>query len=273
MNAQQAQRNVKCKTRKTGKSMEKLSSGLRIVRASDDSAGLSISEKIRAQVRGLQQASRNAQDGISLIQTAEGGMNEIHECIQRIREISVQCANDTNNEEDREAMSLEVEQLMDEINEIAGEPGPGTKFNGISLLNDTMGEIKFQIGANRDEDMTIKIEDMTEWGLELGSDRPIFGSPIDYNKICTAIKNSDKDIEKVSKERSSLGAIQNALEHAINNLNNAAENNQAAESRIRDVDMAKEMMNLTKDNILNQASQAMLVQANQFPKVVLDLLK
>ncbi|KMK77432.1 flagellin [Alkalihalobacillus pseudalcaliphilus] len=252
--------------------MEKLSSGLRINRAGDDAAGLSISEKMRGQIRGLDQASRNAQDGISMIQTAEGALNEVHEILQRQRELAVQASNDTNIDVDREALQAEFEELSNEIERIM----ENTQFNQQNLLDGTTGttgSVVFQVGANSNETMTL---DFTTEGIDLTSVHAavdaldISGSQGDAT---AAIDLINAEIEKVSSGRSLLGAYQNRLEHTIKNLDNASENLQAAESRIRDVDMAKEMMEFTRTNILNQASQAMLAQANQQPQAVLQLLR
>jgi len=337
------------------KSLEKLSSGLRINRAGDDAAGLAISEKMRGQVKGLNQAVRNAQDGISLIQTAEGGLNETHSILQRMRELAVQGSNDTNTDIDRGEIDKEMQQLSEEIDRIAGT----TEFNKKTLLSGGLGasvkqnttdttvlavggvakvsssgasadtytitsgavgkltmtnlagtksqtidntagaqkldfsdfgvsietnaaytadaaigdvevvggSLKFQIGANAGQDMTLTIGKMDSDGLGIGS--------IDVNTqtgASSAISAIDTAIESVSAERSKLGATQNRLDHTINNLTTTSENISAAESRIRDVDMAKEMMEFTKNNILSQAGTAMLAQANQMPQGVLQLL-
>ncbi|WP_129597513.1 flagellin [Anaerophilus nitritogenes] len=248
------------------KSIEKLSSGMRINRAGDDAAGLSISEKMRAQIKGLNQASRNAQDGISLIQTAEGALDESHAILQRMRELAVQSANDTNVTADRSALQDEVKQLEAELNRIAGN----TEFNTQKLLSGGLSAagLKFHIGANATQNMELKISSMKASGLGV-SGISISGQA----SADTAITTINTAIEKVSNQRSSLGAVQNRLEHTIKNLDNSAENLQAAESRVRDVDMAKEMMEFTKNNILQQASQAMLAQANQAPQGVLQLLR
>ena len=378
-----------------GKSMEKLSSGLRINRAGDDAAGLSISEKMRAQIRGLDQAARNAQDGISLIQTAEGALQETHSILQRMRELAVQAANDTNVAQDRESIQNEMNQLRDEIDRIANNTefnkqkilvaGTGTSTSGstsgttpsetvnvagveltiqigqgmgdieieftegdtegvawngnkltVTLTTDekeyTVTEIEnlikgateeapsefdpnnvsvsgegaidlsgvnlaaspvsttistgaasstsgdkfnatFQVGANKDQTFSIEINDMTAKSLGLTSTS---GSGIDVTdnaKANAAIETIDNAIKLVSEQRSKLGAYQNRLEHTINNLGTSSENLTAAESRIRDVDMAKEMMAFSKNNILAQAAQAMLAQANQQPQGVLQLLR
>ena len=417
MNALNAHRNMTSNTSASGKAMEKLSSGLRINRAGDDAAGLAISEKMRGQIRGLDQASRNAQDGISLIQTAEGALNETHNILQRMRELSVQSANDTNVAVDREAIQEEMKALTEEIDRIAKD----TEFNTQNLLDGSF-KGKFQIGANGGQDMSLNIGAMNANSLGLtggvtlikdadiasgsladgtytvGAGNAIFdgkgnqvakidgtkiqnmggtdifdnadqkvniaaGATIsivdgkmtinnakadttlasgDYEisgqnvlrngelvgkltdgagagedagtathieltdgtnvalstlgfaadkladgdafsisgidastqeKASASIETVNAAIEKVSTQRSQLGAVQNRLEHTINNLNTSSENLTAAESRVRDVDMAKEMMNFSKNNILSQAAQAMLAQANQQPQGVLQLLR
>ena len=275
--AMNAQRYLGVNNTNTQKSIEKLSSGYRINRAGDDAAGLSISEKMRAQIRGLKMASKNSQDAISLIQTAEGALNETHSILQRMREIAVQAATDTNDTEDRTALLDEIKQLTDEIQRISTQ----TQFNGKTLLDGTQSALKFQIGANKDQSITLSIGDMGAGatGLNLAtveSDGTIsaYSLSIDTNENASAaVDTIDAAIEKVSTERSKLGAYQNRLEHTINNLNTSAENLTAAESRIRDVDMADEMMEYTKNNILTQAATAMLAQANQAPQSVLQLLQ
>lgn len=342
------------------KSMEKLSSGFRINRAGDDAAGLAISEKMRGQIRGLTQASRNAQDGISLIQTAEGALNETHAILQRMRELAVQSSTDTNTGVDRGNLQDEIDQLSKEITRIAET----TQFNTMNLLDGKFTGKKFHIGANEAQDVTMEISDMAskalavdgkayeltfdnlvikgrdenikitttdpgasgdalsakvsgndysvslasgstiadvkkaleDLGLEvslasgvvgtsgatataaatLGSGTTISGVGINISSQTSAsesITTINNALEKVSKERSKLGAMQNRLEHTIKNLDTSAENLQASEARIRDVDMAKEMMEQTKQNILQQASTAMLAQANQAPQTVLQLLR
>ncbi len=247
------------------KSMEKLSSGYRINRAGDDAAGLSISEKMRGQIRGLDQASRNAQDGISLIQTAEGALNESHSILQRMRELVVQSASGANDTNDIAAINAEITALNEELTGIAGR----TEFNGISLLDSTLS-VDVQIGANAGQQMTIAVgTNMDAAGLGVNAVAPD-GSAGQFDIDVAFV---DAAIETVSTTRSSLGALQNRLEHTIQNLDNGAENLQAAESRIRDVDMAEEMMAYTKNNILVQASTAMLAQANQAPQGVLQLLQ
>ncbi|MBN6885299.1 flagellin [Cytobacillus horneckiae] len=296
------------------KAMEKLSSGLRINRAGDDAAGLAISEKMRAQVRGLDQASRNSQDGISMIQTAEGALQETQNILQRMRELATQAANDTNVGVDRNEIQKEINELTTEINRISET----TEFNSQKMLNsgDTTDGFTatFQVGANNGQSMTINIQNMsaaalgltgtadadhaqgqsvinhlgdtdygnvanakytTEAGVstEVAGDAKVSGLSVSDNETASAaVKAINDAIETVSAQRSNLGAFQNRLEHTISNLNNSSENLQAAESRIRDVDMAKEVMELTRTNILSQASQAMLAQANQKPQAVLQLL-
>jgi len=252
------------------KSLEKLSSGLRINRAGDDAAGLAISEKMRAQIRGLNQASRNAQDAISLIQTAEGALNETHEILQRMRELVVQAGNlGTNEKEDLQYIQDEIDNLAKEIDGIAQR----TQFNGKTLLNGSFAStaLIFQIGANQGQqlDLTISAMDANSLGVDTISVSTFTAS----GDIDGAISAIDNAIKQVSAQRSKLGATQNRLEHTIKNLDNAAENLTAAESRIRDVDMAKEMMEFTKMNILSQAAQAMLAQANMQPQAVLQLLR
>nr|WP_214817436.1 flagellin [Exiguobacterium sp. s59] len=368
LNSMNAHRNMSFNTTQTGKAMEKLSSGLRINRAGDDAAGLAISEKMRGQIRGLDQASRNAQDGISLIQTAEGALNETHSILQRMEELTTQAANGTLQTEDRTAISDELTQLNSEIDRIS----ESTKFNGKNLLDGTFGvqlatsglqvgsdgvtsidisgaaasttftitsggagnyvladgagntqsvtladntagvlnfdklgvkisvngtqtaagiaattsgggaagtvitgaqqAVDIQIGANTGtaERLGISISKMDSSATSLNTSSI---SVVDSASARTAIDVVQAAVNKVSAERSKLGANQNRLEHTINNLNVGAENLQAAESRIRDVDMAKEMMNFTKNNILNQAAQAMMAQSNQQPQAVLQLLR
>jgi flagellin len=264
MQAINAHRQLGINATAQSKSIEKLSSGLRINRAGDDAAGLSISEKMRAQIRGLNQASRNAQDGISLIQTAEGALNETHAILQRMRELAVQAANDTYVDNDRSYIQAEIKQLTAEINRIAST----TEFNTQKLLDGTYSGKKFQIGANAAQMVTLSIGSMKSSDLEIDSIK------VDsYDNASEAITTINEAINTVSKERSNLGAIQNRLEHTIKNLDTAAENLQASESRIRDVDMAKEIMQFSKLNILNQAAQTMLAQANQNPQSVLQLLR
>ena len=393
MNAMNAHRQMSINTGSGAKSIEKLSSGYRINRAGDDAAGLAISEKMRGQIRGLNQASRNAQDSISLIQTAEGGLNETHAILQRMRELAVQSANDTNTSTDREALQNEVKQLTQEVNRIANT----TEFNTKKLLNgelqgvseakaskveaestfengsvkllmsaggitnsdtavktdvirinvvnnsatgvwtvsvttalgsiavgdvkveisnaiisiaagsdaataitigisnassikvgdtitisvgakenaktDSSKQVKAQIGANAGQELGIGIGNMTSVGLGIAKTDGTALEISAQSEASASVKLINNALEKVSSERSKLGAFQNRLEHTIKNLETSGENLQASEARIRDVDMAKEMMNFTKNNILTQAAQSMLAQANQAPQQVLQLLR
>ena len=245
------------------KAMEKLSSGFRINRASDDAAGLAISQKLSAQVSGLDVAQRNAQDAISLVQTGEGALGEVHSMLQRVRDLAVQYNNGTLSTTDKTAVTGEVTQLRDEINRI----GSGTKFNGISLLTGT-STISFQVGSEDAQTISIVTAKLYGSGSAFKVDSAIFSfsGTVSLSKI-------DEAIEHVSTSRSTFGSVQNRLEHTINNIATLQENTQAAESRIRDVDMAKEMVNFTKLSILQQSGTAMLAQANQASKSVLDLLR
>lgn len=262
----------------SAKSMEKLSSGYRINRAADDAAGLAISEKMRNQIRGLNQAQSNSQDAISLIQTAEGALNETHAMLQRMAELTTQAANETLTTDDTAKIQKEISQLTSQIDNIASQ----TKFNTKNILN-TTSSLSFQVGANAGETISLTLVDATASTLGVaagGAGLTDLSSGLagttDGTLNSVAKGNLDKiqeAIDKVSVSRSDLGAVQNRLEHTINNLGTTSENLQAAESRIRDVDMAKEMMAMTKNNILTQAAQAMLAQANQQPQGVLQLLR
>lgn len=247
------------------KAVEKLSSGLRINRAADDAAGLAISEKMRAQIRGLNQASRNAQDGISLIQTAEGAINETHAILQRMRELAVQAANGTYQDEDRELIQKEVEQLIEELDDITVK----TEFNKMKLVDGSLsGGITFHVGPNEEHAFSVNMVNASAEALEV-ADVDI-STQSGAQKAITTIENA---IIKVAEFRAELGAVQNRLEHTIKNIDISAENLQAAESRIRDTDMAKEMMNFVRTNILQQAATSMLAHANQAPQMVLHLLR
>ena len=244
------------------KSTEKLSSGYKINRAGDDAAGLSISEKMRSQIRGLNKASSNAQDGISLIQVAEGALNETHSILQRMNELATQAASDTNTSVDRTAISAEMDQLTSEINRIQST----TQFNTMNLLDGSFkGDL--QVGSLKGQTISISISKMNATSIGVS------GLKVTSNELAgTAMSSIQKAIESVSTQRSKLGAIQNRLEHTINNLDTTSENTQAAESRIRDTDMASEMVEYSKNNILQQAGQSMLAQANQQNQGVLSLL-
>ncbi|WOO35149.1 flagellin [Anaerocolumna sp. AGMB13020] len=248
------------------KKTEKLSSGYKINRAGDDAAGLSISEKMRGQIRGLEKASTNAQDGISLIQTAEGALNESHSILQRMRELTVQASNDTNVSADRDAIQAEIGQLTEELTRIASQ----TEFNKQKLLDGTLTQVNLQVGANNGQSISFSIDSMDAAGLSVSG---VSTSVSDYASATASLTTIDKALESVSKQRSLMGAMQNRLEHTIANADNTAENLQASESRIRDVDMAKEMVGYSKDSILQQAAQSMLAQANQATQGVLSLLR
>lgn len=268
MTALNANRQLGITNTNLSRSTEKLSSGYRINRASDDAAGLSISEKMRGQIRGLKQASTNAQDGQSLIQTAEGAMNEIHSVLQRMRELVVQAKNDTYLSEDRAKIQAEMQQLESEITRIATQ----TQFNKMNLLNGSYKSKQIQVGANDEQTISISITAMT--AKKLGVDkihsavRKAKGS--DIGKQLTKI---DEAITSVSEKRSDLGAISNRLDHTIANADNMAENLQSSESKIRDVNMASEMVAYSSMSILQQAGQSMLSHANQATQGVLSLLQ
>jgi len=340
--AMNAYRNLSSTQNAMSTSLERLSSGLRINRAADDAAGLAISEKLRAQVGGLNQATSNAQDGISLIQTAEGALNETHSILQRMRQLAVQSSNDTNSDKDRGQIQKEVTQLNDELDRIAG----ATQFNGKALLDGTFAG-KFQIGANADQNLNVSITKMDASTLGIKAATPSaksangaasadatgalkgsftintsgdvldtggnkVGAYTDATKTVawldtsktdlvfdksavdaagagsfsvtdaidvstqaganSALNTIDAAIDQVSGQRADLGAVQNRLQHTINSLSVASENASAAESRIRDTDMAKEMTSFTRSQILQQAGVSMLAQANQAPQSVLKLL-
>ncbi|MGA3600532.1 flagellin [Lysinibacillus agricola] len=249
------------------KSMLRISSGYRINSAADDPAGLAISEKMRAQIRGLNMAAKNIQDGISLVQTAEGALNETHAMIQRMRELAVEAANDTLTDSDREKLDLEFQELKKEIQRISKD----TEFNTKTLLNGdhTANGIKIQAGANSGQSIELFINDMGAGALGL-NDTTSIATREDADK---AISTMDEALKRVSNERSRLGAYQNRLEHAYNANVNTAENLQAAESRIRDADIAKEMMNMVKAQILMQASQYVLAMHLQQAQSILKLLE
>ena len=258
------------------KNMEKLSSGERINRAGDDASGLAVSEKMRSQIRGLNQASRNIQNGVSFIQTTEGYLNETTDILQRVRELAVQSANGIYSDEDRMQIQVEVSQLVAEVDRIASQ----AQFNGMNMLTgrfaqDGEGIMQFQIGANVDQNTRVFIGTMTATSLGLkgaqGGDEQIsIASPDEANMTLATV---DEALKNVTKQRADLGAYQNRFEMAAKGINIAAENTQAAESRIRDTDMASEMVEFTKNQILTQAGTAMLAQANAQSQNVLALLQ
>ncbi|KIU03259.1 MULTISPECIES: flagellin N-terminal helical domain-containing protein [unclassified Frigoribacterium] len=273
-------RNLNATQNDLSKSLEKLSSGLRINRAADDAAGLAISEGLRSQVGGLTVAARNAQDGISVVQTAEGGLTEVHSILQRVRDLAVQSGNDSNNADARKAIQTEVASLGKELDRISGS----TNFNGINLL-DSDKSLTFQVGAGStaaNDQIDVKLTDIAAVatvvkGIAAQAADPTgaataagLGSAGDALKAIDAI---DTQIKNVSTARSELGAVQNRFEHSIASTNVAKENLTAAQSRIRDVDMAEEMVKYTRSNVLSQAGTAMLAQANQSTQGVLSLLR
>jgi len=273
MTAANSNRQLGVTTSAQAKSTEKLSSGYKINRAADDAAGLTISEKMRSQVRGLTQASANAQDGISCVQTAEGALNEVHSMLQRMNELAIKGANGTNTTADIEAVRKEMSALVTEIDRVKST----TSFNTLNLLDGTFsGSGKaLQVGAASGQEIKIIISDLTASKI-LGS-TAIFTSAVSnaatgQSNMKTAISQITKALASISKQRSALGAVQNRLEHTIANLDNVVENTTAAESRIRDTDMASEMVTFSKNNILAQAGQSMLAQANQSNQGVLSLL-
>ena len=260
-------RNLSVTQGQMSKSLEKLSSGFRINRAADDAAGLSISETLRSQVGGLKVAVRNAQDGVSVAQTAEGALTEVHSMLQRMRDLTVQAGNTGANGgaagEAVAAIQEEITSLSQAIDDIATR----TEFNGTKLLDGSETSLVFQVGANGGETQSIALSDMT--ATTLGTDTV----DVTANDTTTDLTAIDAAIKAVSTFRGSLGAAQNTFEHTVNNLNVAVENLSASESRIRDTDMAQEMMNFTRSQILAQAGTAMLAQANQAPQGVLSLLR
>ena len=264
MQAANANRMLGINVKAVAKNTEKLSSGYKVNRAADDAAGLSISEKMRNQIRGINQAVSNSEDGQYLIQTAEGNMNEIHSILQRMGELATKAANDVNDDDDRAAIQKEINQLTSEIDSISNK----AQFNGKYLLNGTDPSIKLQVGANKGEDMEITLDEISSGTLSITSldmgDHDSAGDAM--SKITAAVKI-------VSDKRSQLGAIQNRLDYTINNLENYSENLTSSESNIRDTDMATEMVDYSKNNILQQAAQSMLAQANQATQGVLNLLQ
>ncbi|MDK2585819.1 flagellin [Romboutsia sedimentorum] len=263
INAMMATNQMTKNTALSGNSMEKLSTGLRITKAGDDAAGLAISEKMRSQIRGMEQADRNVQDGISMVQTAEGALEEAGNIAQRMRELTVQGANGTLTSTDTSKIEVELSELGKELGQIAEE----TKFNEKNLLNKASNKVTVQAGAN-DETRDIDLMD-----LKTAADKV---KDLKVTNTTTAQGSQDKVdtlLKDISTNRATLGATQNRLEYTSSNLTTSTENLTAAESRIRDVDVAKEMVKLSKLNILNQASQAMVAQAKQQPEQVTQLLR
>ena len=255
VDAQAAHRYLTKTSEQVSKSMERLSSGLRINKAADDAAGLGISEKMRSQIRGLAQSQRNIQDGVSMVQTAEGNLDEVQSILQRVRELAVQYKNGSLSTAGKGAIQSEVDALSSEITRIQG----AAQFNGIDLLSSTAAAVTFQVGANDGQSISITFSAVTVSS---------------YATLSTlALSTIDSDVDAVSAARAGFGAVQNRLEHALAVTGSYQENLTSAESRIRDVDMAEEMVTLTKNQILQQAGTAMLAQANQAPQSVLSLLR
>lgn len=272
MSAMYANRNLGVTQGDVTKSMEKLASGQRINRAGDDASGLAVSEKMRSQIRGLNQAERNIQNGVSFIQTTEGYLQETQDILHRLRELSVQSANGIYTDEDRMQIQVEVSQLVDEVNRIASH----AQFNGMNLLTgrfaqDSDQKMQLQVGANMDQNKQLFIGDMTAGALGL-QDQGAVLSIADVDSANQAIGTLDGALSQVNKQRADLGAFQNRFEMAAKGVAIASENLQASESRIRDSNMASEMVNYTKDMILSQAGTAMLAQANTRTQSVLQLL-
>ncbi len=280
MSAMYANRQLGVSNLSLSKDMEKLSSGEKINRAGDDASGLAVSEKMRSQIRGLNQASTNAQNGISFIQVTEGYLQETTDIMQRIRELAVQSSNGIYSDEDRMQIQVEVSQLVAEVDRIASQ----AQFNGMNMLtgrfaratgeNAVTASMWFHIGANMDQRMQVFIGTMTASALgvrELGSENVMsLESPELANR---AIGTIDEALKKINKQRADLGGYQNRMEYAVKGLDVSAENLQAAESRIRDTDMAKQMVDFTKNQVLLQAGTAMLAQANSQSQTVLSLLR
>jgi flagellin len=284
MSALFTQRQLKFNNLATDRGMEKLSSGFRINRAGDDASGLAVSEKMRSQIRGLSRAEKNAEDAISFIQTTEGYLQESQDILQRMRELSIQASNGIYSPEDRMQIQVEVSQLVDEINRVASH----AQFNGMNMMtgrfaqptgdNVITASMWFHIGANMDQRILVHIGTMTAQGLGIQSSNGLpstatFLSLSSPDRANMAIGLLDSALQKVSKQRADLGAYQNRLDYATKGLAIGAENLQAAESRIRDVDMAREMVDFVRDQILVQSATAMLAQANTKPQTILNLLK
>ena len=263
LTAMNANRQLGITTSAQAKSTEKLSSGYKVNRAGDDAAGLSISVKMRSQIRGMNKASSNAQDGVSLIQVAEGALNEVHSILQRMNELATQAANDTNTTVDRNAIQKEINQLSSEITRIQST----TQFNTMNLLDGQFTGKNLQVGSLAGQSIQISISNMSASAISVNNLKVS-----SFSSAGSAMTKIQKAIDKVSEQRSYLGALQNRLEHTIANLDNVSENTSAAESRIRDVDMAEEMVEYSKNNILAQAGQSMLAQANQSTQGVLSIL-
>ena len=265
-----AHRNLKSNASRLAKSMEKLSSGFRINRAADDAAGLGISERMRGQIRGLEQAQRNAHDGISLVQTAEGAMTELHSILHRVRELAVQYSNGTNGPEAQMAITTEVEQLADELDRMIN----GAEFNGVNLLDGSTASLNLQVGPNQGGTNVVAVNFTDVGGITAagGDIATVLGNFVSGGVGATTLADIDDFVNQISTARGAMGAVQNRLEYTVNSLGIAQENLMAAESRIRDVDMAQEMANFSRLQILQESGVAMLAQANMTQSAVLKLL-
>lgn len=268
-----AQRNLNSTNNSMSTAVERLSSGLRINSASDDAAGLAISERFSGQINGMNQAVRNANDAVSLVQTAEGALDEISNMSQRLRELAVQSSNDSNSDGDRDALDAEAQELIEEIDRIASE----TEFNGKNILDGSAGTMVFQIGANEGQTLEVDAANATAGAIGTGSDVAFSEIDISSNAnqtaIASAITTMDEVINDVSGIRAELGATQNRLESTVSNLEVGVENMSAARSQIMDADFAKESSELTRTQVLQQAGTSMLAQANQLPQNALSLLQ
>ena len=277
LTAMNSNRMLNITTNTQAKQTERLASGYRINRAADDAAGLSISEKMRRQIRGLDQASTNAQDGVSLVQSAEGALNEVHDMLQRMNELTVKAANGTYTTTQKQYIADEINQLVSEIDRVATT----TKFNDQKVLqgSNKLGTASapksflFQVGNESNETLSVQISNMKASFLNASLKNQSWSAATSYKQVASFIDVVSAALEKVASQRSALGAVQNRLDHTINNLDNIVENTTAAESRIRDTDMAKSMVTYSNNQILAQAGQAMLAQANQSNQGVLSLLQ
>jgi flagellin len=268
--AQNAYRNLSVNDGQMSKSLEKLSSGFRINRAADDAAGLAISEGLRSQIGGLKTATRNAQDGVSVVQTAEGALTEVHSILQRARDLQVQASNGSNNQTSLDGINSELTSLSEEITAI----GTRTDFNGVKLLDgNATATLNFQVGANAGDQLTVDLSTVDLAAAATALTDAVSANTLGSTTQGAQITAVDAQITAISSERAKMGASQNRLEHTINSLSVAVENLSASESRIRDTDMAQEMVSFTKNQILSQAGTAMLAQANQAPQSVLQLLR
>ena len=263
MSAQFANRLLRATRLGMIKNIERLSSGQRINKAGDDASGLAVSEKLRSQIRGMKQAVRNTEDGVSFVQVAEGSLQEMHSMLHRMRELAIQASNGIYSDADRTQIQVEVTQLVEEVDRIAGT----TEFNKMKMLDGSLVNMRFHIGANANQNMLVQIQTMTAEALEIKGIS--LSTPAKSNEALGRVEGA---VDKVSRQRANLGAWQNRMEYTARNLSVAAENLQAAESRIRDTDMAAELVSFTRNRILTDTGTAMLAQANMLPKTILRLI-